>query len=71
MRLLLVEDDVLLGDGLAAGLTQAGYVVDWVQDGIAADAALSLAEYGMVVLDLMLPRRSGFERPDGDAASVR
>jgi two-component system response regulator QseB len=61
MRLLLVEDDVLLGDGLAAGLTQAGYVVDWVQDGIAADAALSLAEYGMVVLDLMLPRRSGFD----------
>jgi DNA-binding response OmpR family regulator len=36
MRVLLVEDDPLLGDGLAAGLKQAGFEIDWVKDGIAA-----------------------------------
>ena len=41
MRILLVEDDRLLGDGLKAGLTQAGYAVDWLRDGEAAVAALS------------------------------
>jgi two-component system OmpR family response regulator/two-component system response regulator QseB len=59
MRILLVEDDRLLGDGLAAGLTQAGYAVDWLRDGEAAVAALSAEHFAAVVLDLGLPKRDG------------
>jgi two-component system OmpR family response regulator/two-component system response regulator QseB len=59
MRILLVEDDRLLGDGLQAGLTQAGYAVDWLRDGEAAVAALSAETFAAVVLDLGLPKRDG------------
>jgi DNA-binding response OmpR family regulator len=59
MRLLLVEDDALLGDGLRAGLALDGYSVDWVRDGEAARLALSAEEYDACVLDLGLPRRDG------------
>ena len=59
MRILLVEDDRLLGDGLKAGLTQAGYAVDWLRDGEAAVAALSTESFAAVVLDLGLPKRDG------------
>ncbi|WP_324779978.1 response regulator [Thiobacillus sedimenti] len=59
MRILLVEDDRLLGDGLQAGLTQAGYAVDWLRDGEAAVAALSTEAFAAVVLDLGLPKRDG------------
>jgi DNA-binding response OmpR family regulator len=59
MRILLVEDDRLLGDGLKAGLTQAGYAVDWLRDGEAAVAALSAERFAAVVLDLGLPKRDG------------
>lgn len=59
MRILLVEDDRLLGDGLAAGLAHAGYAVDWLRDGEAAVAALSTEHFAAVVLDLGLPRRDG------------
>lgn len=59
MRILLVEDDPLLGDGLAAGLAQSGYAVDWLRDGEAAVAALSGEAFAAVVLDLGLPRRDG------------
>src|SRR5574340_548562 len=59
MRILLVEDDRLLGDGVKAGLTQAGYAVDWVRDGEAAVAALSTETFAAVVLDLGLPKRDG------------
>lgn len=62
MRLLLVEDDHLLGDALEAGLSQAGFAVDWVTDGLAADNALAgpqAGDYAAVVLDLGLPRRDG------------
>lgn len=61
MRLLLVEDDPLLGDGLAVGLRQRGYVVDWVRDGVAADLALQNDDYAVLVLDLGLPRLSGMD----------
>lgn len=61
MRLLLVEDDSLLGDGIRAGLRLAGHTVDWVKDGIAAQLALEAEEYSLVVLDLGLPRLSGLE----------
>ncbi len=59
MRILLVEDDRMLGDGLQAGLTQAGNAVDWVRDGEAAVAALSTESFTAVVLDLGLPKRDG------------
>jgi DNA-binding response OmpR family regulator len=61
MRLLLVEDDHLLGDGIQAGLEQAAFGVDWVKDGVAADLALNGGQYAAVVLDLGLPRLSGLE----------
>ncbi len=59
MRLLLVEDDMLLGKGLKSGLTQAGYQVEWLQDGSHATQALSNEKFDLVVLDLMLPGESG------------
>jgi two-component system, OmpR family, response regulator len=59
MRVLLVEDDSLLGDGLAAGLGEAGFVVDWVRDGVTAETALAAESFAAVVLDLGLPRRDG------------
>ncbi len=61
MRILLVEDDALLGDGVRAGLKLAGFAVDWVQDGQAAKLALETEEYAMVVLDLGLPKLTGTE----------
>lgn len=59
MRILLAEDDPQLGDGLAIGLRQHGHAVDWVRDGLAADAALQTQDYALLVLDLGLPRRDG------------
>ncbi|WP_263768517.1 response regulator [Propionivibrio soli] len=59
MRVLLVEDDPLLGDGINAGLKLADYAVDWVRDGEAANLALLDHEYDACVLDLGLPRRDG------------
>ena len=61
MRVLLVEDDTLLGDGVRVGLKQAGFAVDWVQDGQAAKLALETEEYALVVLDLGLPKLSGMD----------
>ena len=61
MRVLLVEDDALLGDGIQAGLRQQGFVADWVRDGVAADLALEGGDFAAVVLDIGLPRRSGLE----------
>jgi DNA-binding response OmpR family regulator len=61
MRILIVEDDRLLGDGIKAGLTQAGFSADWVEDGVAADAALRTGSPAAVVLDLGLPRLGGLE----------
>ena len=59
MRILLVEDDPQLGDGLTVGLRQAGFAVDWVKDGLAADRALASESFDLVVLDLGLPRLDG------------
>lgn len=61
MRVLVVEDDALLGDAIQAGLKQAGYAVDWIKDGASADHALDAESYAAVVLDLGLPRLSGLE----------
>jgi len=75
MRILLVEDDKLLGDGVQAGLAQSGFIVDWVRDGVAAELSLKTGEYAGVVLDLGLPRLSGLEllerlRRSGDKVPV-
>lgn len=61
MRLLIVEDDALLGDGIRTGLSQQGYAVDWVEDGQSAETALLTNEYELIVLDLGLPKKSGLE----------
>jgi two-component system, OmpR family, response regulator len=69
MRILLVEDDEMIGESVAAGLRLAGHAVDWVRDGGAADAALSPPVHDMVLLDLGLPRKSGLELLKGVRAS--
>ncbi|MEY8878374.1 MAG: winged helix-turn-helix domain-containing protein [Leptothrix sp. (in: b-proteobacteria)] len=61
MRLLLAEDDSLLGDGLRAGLRALGFQVDWVRDGVAAERELSNQSYTAAVLDLGLPRADGLD----------
>lgn len=61
MRLLLVEDDRLLGEGIEMGLKQQAYIVDWLQDGEAAVLAIMHEEYDAVVLDIGLPRKNGIE----------
>jgi DNA-binding response OmpR family regulator len=61
MRVLLVEDDALLGDGIKVGLKQAGFAVDWAQNGHAAKLALETEEYALLVLDLGLPLVSGMD----------
>ncbi|KVO55986.1 two-component system response regulator [Burkholderia ubonensis] len=59
MRVLLVEDDPLIGSGLEHGLKQEGFAVDWVKDGDAASLALRTTRYGLLLLDLGLPNRDG------------
>lgn len=59
MRLLLVEDDELLGDAVKAGLTQFGYVVDWLKDGEAARSSIKFESFEAIILDLGLPKLSG------------
>lgn len=61
MRVLLVEDDQLLGDGIRVGLGQDGYAVDWVQDGRAAEHALRSEPYELAILDLGLPDMHGLQ----------
>ena len=61
MRLLLAEDDDLLGDGLKTGLKQEGYTVDWVKDGQSAENALLDNDFDLAVLDLGLPKKTGLE----------
>jgi DNA-binding response OmpR family regulator len=61
MRILLAEDDSLLGDGLRAGLRQLGFLVDWVRDGEAAERELRAQPYTAAVLDLGLPRKDGLQ----------
>jgi len=61
MRILLAEDDPLLGDGLRAGLRQLDFQVDWVRDGEAAERELLTQTYAAAVLDLGLPRKGGME----------
>jgi len=61
MRILLIEDDELLGDGIRSGLTQYQYTVDWVKNGLAGWSALQSEHFDIVILDLGLPKLSGEE----------
>ncbi len=61
MRILLAEDDPMLGDGLRAGLRQLGFQVDWVRDGGAAERELASGDYAAAVLDLGLPVKDGID----------
>ena len=61
MRLLLVEDDTMIGEALLQMLRAEHYAVDWVRDGAMADAALRSEHYDLILLDLGLPRRDGLE----------
>lgn len=75
MRLLLVEDDRLLGRGVRAGLSQGGFAVDWAETGEDAEAALETTAYDAVVLDLGLPGLDGLtllrrRRAKGDRTPV-
>jgi DNA-binding response OmpR family regulator len=60
VRILLVEDDEMLGEAVRDGLRQESYVVDWVRDSGAALAALSTSSFSALVLDLGLPTSDGF-----------
>lgn len=61
MRVLLVEDDRMIGDAVQQALKDAAYAVDWVRDGQSAINTLASQSYGVVLLDLGLPQRDGME----------
>lgn len=61
MRLLLVEDDSMIGDSVRQGLRQDGFTVDWVRDGLGAELALHNEVYDLLVLDLGLPKKDGLD----------
>ena len=61
MKILLVEDDALLGEGLFTGLQRMKYSIDWIKNGETALAAMLQTEYDAVILDIGLPRMSGLE----------
>src|SRR4030095_8590215 len=61
MRILIAEDDPALAYGLQCTLRHSGYAVDWVKDGSEADAALGSEEFDLLILDISLPKLSGFE----------
>jgi two-component system response regulator QseB len=61
MRLLLVEDDRMIGESVQKGLRQDGFSVDWVQDGRSAELALETERYDCVLLDLGLPKKDGMD----------
>ncbi len=61
MRILLVEDDVLIGDGVVVALEKQGFTVDWLQDGAVAQGALQADNHDVVILDLTLPGMDGLD----------
>jgi DNA-binding response OmpR family regulator len=75
LRILLAEDDALLGDAVASHLKRVGHAVDWLRDGATANAALRTQRFDLVILDLGLPRMAGREvlgalRDRGDKSPV-
>ena len=61
MRILVVEDDHVLGDGICEGLKQQNYSVDWIKDGGQVVDAVSLGHFDAIVLDIGLPNKNGIE----------
>ncbi len=61
MRVLVIEDDPMIGRAVVAGLHDGGYTVDWVRDGADAERALANGVYDLALLDLGLPRRDGLD----------
>lgn len=61
MEILLVEDDELLGDGIVEGLKRYGYIVNWIKDGLDAYNLILTEQFALIILDIGLPRMSGFE----------
>jgi two-component system response regulator QseB len=61
MRLLLVEDDSMIGESVRKALRQDGFTVDWVQDGHAAEIAVASEKYDVLLLDLGLPKKAGLD----------
>lgn len=75
MRILLVEDDAMIGEAISISLKDAAYAVDWVKDGATASSVLQHGEHQAVLLDLGLPKRDGLEvlrrlRQAGNSAPV-
>ena len=75
MRVLLAEDDPMIGASVRQGLRQDGFAVDWVEDGRAAELALAEHAHDAIVLDLGLPKRAGLDvlaamRRSGDTRPV-
>lgn len=75
MHVLLIEDDPLLGEGIQTGLRLQGATVDWIRDGLRAEAALAADAHDVVILDLALPGRHGLDllrayRADGRETPV-
>lgn len=75
MKILLVEDDVMIGENIQIGLDSEGIAADWVKDGIAAENALSTHTYDAMILDLGLPQKDGIDvlrtlRARGDRTPV-
>jgi DNA-binding response OmpR family regulator len=75
MRVLLVEDDRMIGESLRTALRRSGYAVDWVRDGKAADSTMATERFDLVLLDLGLPQRDGIDvlqalRARGDRTPV-
>ena len=75
VRILLVEDDLMIGEAVSVALKDAAYAVDWVKDGATASRVLESAKYQAVLLDLGLPKRDGLEvlrrlRQAGDTVPV-
>lgn len=61
MRLLLVEDDGIVGESVRTGLRREGFTVDWVKDGVAAELASANDDYALILLDLGLLRKDGID----------
>lgn len=75
MRILLVEDDAMVGKALTVGLVRAGFALDWVTDGRSAELALGNGVYDLAILDLGLPKKDGMAilatlRAGGNAVPV-
>ncbi len=61
MRILLVEDDKMIGEGLQKALRQSGFSVNWAEDGLTAEETLKAESYDLAILDLGLPHKSGLQ----------